>query len=233
MLAPARRRGIEILDDGAVDDETRRRSLDDVARSNRWLGGRRAVRLALDRALAASPARTHPLIVLDVGTGAGDLALLARERGARIGRAVHVVGLDVAESLAREARTAARLHDAVVADALALPVRDGAADVVVCSQLLHHFELPAARALLRELHRVARGAVIVADLRRSWLAAIGFWLVSWPLRFSAVTRHDGVVSVLRGFTARELESLVREAAGRPAVVRRRLGWRLVAAWRRA
>jgi hypothetical protein len=45
-----------------------------------------------------------------------------------------------------------------------------------------------------------------------------------------VTRHDGTLSVLRGFTAPELDALVRTAVGRPPAVRRELGWRVVASW---
>jgi hypothetical protein len=77
---------------------------------------------------------------------------------------------------------------------------------------------------------VARRHVIVSDLRRSWLAACGFWLVSWPLRFSPVTRHDGTLSVLRGFTAAELAHHVQLATGQRATIRRHLGWRLTASW---
>ena len=80
------------------------------------------------------------------------------------------------------------------------------------------------------MNRVARRAVVVSDLRRSWLAAGGFWLASRALRFHPVTRHDGVLSVLRGFTVPELGALVRASVGRTAAVRRRLGWRVVAAW---
>jgi hypothetical protein len=72
--------------------------------------------------------------------------------------------------------------------------------------------------------------VIVSDLRRSWFAAAGFWLVSFPLRFHRVTRHDGVVSVLRGFTAGDFERLVKQATGAIPTVRRRAGWRLTARW---
>jgi hypothetical protein len=97
--------------------------------------------------------------------------------------------------------------------------------------VLHHFEDDAIPAVLRELDRVAGGHVVVSDLRRSWLAACGFWLVSWPLGFHRVTRHDGFVSVLRGFTADELARHVLEATGRRAEVRRHLGFRLTASWR--
>ncbi|HYD51128.1 MAG TPA: methyltransferase domain-containing protein [Gemmatimonadaceae bacterium] len=220
-LTPARRRGVELLDDPAVDDATRARSIADVARSNRWLGGRRAVRLALDDALRRRPRGARAPLVLDVGTGAADLASLARARGAL------VLGVDLAPSLVREARRRGALDHALVADALRLPLASGSVDVVVCSQLLHHFEWEDARRLVVELHRVSRGVVLISDLRRSWLAAIGFWLVSWPFRFHRVTRHDGVVSVLRGFTSAELRALVREATGREPRIVRRLGWRLV------
>src|SRR5690348_643814 len=47
MFTPDRRRGVEILDDPAVDPDVRNRSIDDVTRSNRILGGLRAALLAL------------------------------------------------------------------------------------------------------------------------------------------------------------------------------------------
>jgi SAM-dependent methyltransferase len=123
-----------------------------------------------------------------------------------------------------------RVTHALAGDALALPFASRSVDVVLCSQLLHHFTGDALGALLAEVQRVARHRVIVSDLRRSWLAAGGFWLVTFPLRFHAVTRHDGVVSVLRGFTGRELAALVRDATGRTPRVRHRLGWRVTASW---
>jgi hypothetical protein len=103
-------------------------------------------------------------------------------------------------------------------------------DIVLCSQLLHHFENDRAIELLRELDRVAKHRVIVSDLRRSWFAASGIWLVSFPLRFHPVSRHDGVVSVLRGFTRGELERMVERAVHTQARVRQRPTFRLTAAW---
>ena len=43
LLVPPRRRGMEFLDDPAVDPRVVRRSLHDVARSNTLFGGTRAV----------------------------------------------------------------------------------------------------------------------------------------------------------------------------------------------
>ena len=225
MLVPKRRRGSEILDDPATDPAVRERSLHDVRRSNILLGGLRAVLTEVSRLLPTLGPRGT---LLDVGTGLADIPLAARERARKQGVALIVLGVDGAESLSRVcART---LDGSACADVRELPFADASVDLVTCSQLLHHFDDGEIPRVLRELDRVARGHVIVSDLRRSWLAACGFWLVSWPLGFHRVTRHDGVLSVLRGFTAAELSRHVELATGRRATVRRYLGWRLTASW---
>ena len=232
-LVPARRRGVEILDDPSVPPFVRDRSLADVARSNVLFGGRHAALRALDGAIdgaaAAKRARSDatPVTLLDVGTGAADLPVAAKRRAARHRIALHTIGLDASPSLLAAAAT--RLDDRVAGDGLTLPFGDASIDVVLASQILHHFAEPEAIAFARELTRVARHRVVVADLRRSWLAAGLFWLASWPLAFHPVTRHDGVVSVLRGFTAPELEQIAHAARGTPRV-ERHLGFRLTASW---
>ena len=225
VLVPRRRRGFEHLDDPRTDDAVRERSIRDVVRANTLLGGARAVMRELRRAM---PAGSATLTLLDVGTGLADIPLRARRVAVRRATALTTIGVDASESLVRASRS--RLDAAVCADARRLPFADASVDVVICSQLLHHFEDDEIGAVLAELSRVARLRVIVGDLRRSHLAAVGFWLLSWPLRFHPVTRHDGVTSVLRGFTGAELARHVRHAVGRDAEVRRHPGFRLTATW---
>ncbi len=227
MLTPARIRGREYLDEPGIDGATVVRSLRDVARSNTLFGGRRAVLRALDAAMPGLPT-DRAATLLDVGTGVGDIPFHARRLARRRGVRLETLGLELSEPLARASR--ARVGHAIVGDGFRLPFADASVDVVTASQLLHHFAEADAARLLRELSRVARARVIVGDLRRSWLAAGGFWLASWPLGFHAITRHDGVVSVRRGFTAAELDALARAAGADAPDVRRRLGWRLVASW---
>jgi ubiquinone/menaquinone biosynthesis C-methylase UbiE len=225
VLTPARRRGVEILDDPSTDPSIRARSLSDVARSNALLGGRRAAVSAFAEVL---PSLGDAFTVLDVGTGLADIPAAVRGVAAARRRSATIVGVDEACSLLADDRP--RLDGGVCAHALQLPFRDHSFDVVMASQILHHFDERGADRFLREMHRVARRAVVVSDLRRSWIAAAGFWLVSLPLRFHRVTRHDGVVSVLRGFTADELRRLIETATGATPLVRRRIGWRLTAHW---
>ena len=103
-------------------------------------------------------------------------------------------------------------------------------DVVLASQVLHHFPENAAIAMVREMNRVARRRVVISDLRRSMMAATGLWLSSFLLGFHPVSRHDGVVSVMRGFVPSELAEIVAKATGQRPRVYRRLGFRLTTSW---
>ncbi len=225
ILTPSRRRGVEILDSPDVDPRLVTRSLTDVARANALLGG---LRSALDEIAEAISELPRCATLLDVGSGLGDIPSSARSFVAQRGVDLTTVGLDSVFELTRASRQA--LNFAVCGDALALPFADRSIDVVMCSQVLHHFAGPQASTLLREMNRVARVRIIVSDLRRSWIAAAGLWLVSFPLRFHAVSRHDGVVSVLRGFTPDELIDTVYNAVGREPLVHRRRGFRITASW---
>lgn len=88
--------------------------------------------------------------VLDVGCGDGLIGALVHERRPD----VTVSGLDV---LVRDGT-----HIPVRSfDGLTIPVEDGAADVVMLVDVLHHAEDPAK--LLGEAARVARRAVLIKD----------------------------------------------------------------------
>ena len=225
LLVPRRRRGVEHLDDPHADPRVVRRSLSDVARSNALFGGTSAVLAELDDAFALL---RRCATLLDVGTGMGDIPSQARERARARGIELATFGLDSVEVLAEASR--ARTTAAIRADALALPFADRSIDIVTCSQVLHHFADAEARLVVQELNRVARRRVIIADIRRSWLAAAGIWMASFPLRFHPVSRHDGVVSVLRGYTVAELRGLVSRAIGQVPRARTRRGFRVTASW---
>jgi len=225
ILTPQRRRGVEILDLPDVDPNVVTRSMGDVARCNALFGG---LSSALDEIKATLKDLPRCATLLDVGTGLGDIPCRARTVASKNGVDLTTIGLDSALELTHASRKSVSF--AVCGDALHLPFADRSVDVVMCPQVLHHFTDADAATLLREMNRIARVRVVVSDIRRSWIAVVGLWLVSFPLRFHAVSRHDGVVSVLRGFTQKELVDTVRNAIARKPVVRRRRGFRITASW---
>ncbi len=131
----------------------------------RWAGTRHSRRT--DRAEQAIVGRwltrCAPLFrVMDVPSGTGRfLSLLTTH-------ADSVLAIDAAHAMLRQHSGAARVQ----ASAHALPWRAGAADLVLCSRLLHHLGAESERrAVLNELARVSRRWLIVSHFDRLSLQA--------------------------------------------------------------
>jgi len=222
-------RGFEYLDDPALPPEIAARSLKDVALANMLFGGTRAILLearAMFREQHAHGVRT--LTLLDVGTGLGDIPMSLGQEAKRCGIALRAVGLEITGAMAAAAQRPNLV--AIAGDARTLPFADHSIDVITCSLVLHHLDEADSVRMLRECARVAKVRVIIADLRRSWVAVILLWLVSFPLRFHPYSRHDGVVSIRRGFSVPELRALIELACHTNARCARHLGWRVTASW---
>ncbi len=219
--------GAELLDDPTADPVTVAASLRDISRANRWFGGAAAMRRGLRSALDGVPPGSV-LTLADLGTGLGDLPRAAMHWAARRGLRIVPVGLERSPVAARLARDGGL--PCVVGCAGIAPFRDKSVDVVIVSQVVHHLAHDSAVRLFQACDRLARRAVVVADLRRGWLGPLTFWVGARALRFDPVTVADGMTSLRRGYTAAELRALL-EAAGVRATVERRPGYRLVATWR--
>ena len=217
--------GHELLDAPDVSPALVARSHIDIARANALFGGTRAV---VSRVKAIAPRLPQSPLIVDVGAGSGDVlhAVCAALRAT--GRRPRPVAVDTAMVLAPAVRLRGSYF--ICGSIFALPLPTASADLVIAAQVVHHFPPEQLAAVFNELNRVARHAVLVSDLRRSWLAAAGLWLTSFPLGFHPVSRHDGVVSVLRGFAPAELRDMVRSATGATAEVRTHPGWRVTADW---
>jgi ubiquinone/menaquinone biosynthesis C-methylase UbiE len=219
--------GFELLDDPGAEPAQVCESLRNIGRANRWFGGAAAVRYGLERALTPTPPGARVTMV-DVGTGLGDLPRMAVAWGAARGITLVPIGL---ERHTAAARLAGNLGlQVIVGDGAALPFGSNSVDLVLLSQVAHHFAPAGIVHLFRECTRVARRAVIVADLRRSSMAAVGFRVAGRVLRFDPDTMRDGVTSLRRGFTPASLTMLLGQAGIHASVVRRP-GARLVAVWR--
>ena len=221
--------GVELLDDPAADPAIVAESLRNIGRANRWFGGAWAVRYGLGRVLG-DLARGTELTVADLGTGLGDLPRAAIRWAARRGLRLRAVALERSPVAARLAQGAG--VPCVIGCAGALPFRDKSVDVVLVSQVAHHLAADSAVQLFRACDRLARRAVVVADLRRGPLGPLAFWVGARALRFDPVTVADGITSLRRGYTPDELRALLA-AAGIRGSVDRRPGYRLVATWRPA
>lgn len=206
----------EWMDDFDITDRRLTRALDDLRGVNAWLGGYAATR----RVLAPWMRSGQTLRVLDLGTGVADIPERLVRDGAKRGADVEVTGIDANPATVRYAqeKLARRLPPSLrrrvhvdVGDALALPYDDDAFDVVTAALFMHHLDDDDAVRLLREMGRVARRGVLVNDLHRHWLAYYGIRALAALLPVSPMFRHDGPLSVRRGFRGAELVALAERA----------------------
>ena len=230
--------GTELLDDPRADPLLVGRELRDIARLNALFGGTRAVVRELEPFFErgrrnAGNGKRQTWTLLDVGTGLGDIPRAAGAAARRHGITLRLVGIELNRTAARLAQRGDEAHDVplavAVADGGALPLGPRSVDVIVSSQVLHHLPRPVAVRWIATFDRVARQAVVLADLRRSRVAMAGVWAASVGLGLSGVSRHDAVVSLKRGYTKPEFDEMLRRAAVR-AAARYRPGARIVAAW---
>jgi SAM-dependent methyltransferase len=128
--------------------------------------------------------------VLEVGAGSGrDTLALARAGAVAVVLDYSPAALRLVQRQAGEQGVAVGL---VRADALAMPFRDGAFDVVFHQGLLEHFRDP--RPLLAENARVAaRGGRVIVDVPQTFhlytvmkqmLIALGAWFAGWETQFT-------------------------------------------------
>jgi SAM-dependent methyltransferase len=210
----------ELLDHLALSYGETERALCELDRVNRWLLSAGPLVRTLLPLLSRGE---RPPLLLDLGTGSGEVAgALARAAGRR-GTPVRVVGVDRKLSHLVIGRRAGVPQLRVVGDALALPFRDGALAWSCSTLFFHHFDAAENLAILAEMRRVARGGAVVVDLRRSLLLFLLVSALVPLLGGGRVTRNDGRVSVRRAWTLREVAELVR---GLPvAELRRRFPFR--------
>lgn len=176
-------------------------------------------------------ARRGRLRVLDIGAGGGDVTRLIARLLSRDGCDAEVTGLDIDP---RAVRWAAAQDGPpglrwVCASASDLVSAGESFDVVISNHMLHHLTSDAlSRMLVDSLRlRAPGGAVLHGDIARGRTAYALFAAATLPLERTVLAgsfiRSDGLTSIRRSFTARELAAV----AGDGWRVERRAPFRLL------
>lgn len=195
----------EILDSATCPPVEIETSLRDLCRINRWFGGVATTRSLFERVAVAT--RQSHLSVLEVAAGFGEVPRAAARQLAPKGITLDITDLDRVPSHLE------RGHRALVADALALPFRDGSFDLVSCSLFAHHLNPAEVVQFAIEASRVSRCAVLINDLVRHPLH-LALVYAGFALMRSHVSRVDGVASVRGAYVPEEMRQIL--ANGQPS-----------------
>ena len=201
-------KSLELLDSPIIAPADLAGNLRDITRLNAWTGNTAQLLTRIDQLLPRRSASSA--VVLDIGSGAGDLpgALLAW--AAKHNGHLVVYGSDRHAGVIDYARQHSRATRWLRMDALCLPFTDLAVDVTICAQMIHHLEPGSIRELLGEMRRVSRIGFVLMDLERSTAAYIGLWLLTRLTSRNRLTLHDGPLSVRRAYTRCEIRTIAAD-----------------------
>lgn len=148
------------------------------------------------------------LSILDVGAGSGDVnrALLRWANHQALDLRITLIDIHP-ETCAAAAAYYQDEPRVQVQQGDLFDLAPNQADIVTASLFLHHFtdaQLPAAWSALL---RAARIGVVVNDLHRHPVAWIGIRVATQLLSRNRMIRHDGPLSVQRGFQAADFMRL--------------------------
>jgi SAM-dependent methyltransferase len=175
---------------------------------NRYFGSYRLIEHFLRRWLKSG----SEMRILDLATGSGDIPRFIVDYARTMNARVTIDAVDQQVStleIARELSTDYPEIDFIHADILTF--EGGPYDIVLCSLALHHFEENAAVQLLRHCRELSNKCVLVADLRRGLLAALGVYLLTTLFFREPMTRVDARLSAERAFSFHEFRKLAERA----------------------
>ncbi|WP_181704706.1 methyltransferase domain-containing protein [Chthonobacter rhizosphaerae] len=205
----------ELMDTETVPFEDFRDCLKDLSSVNRISFGYRPTLSFLERFVGDGRLpEGRPLRVLDVGSGYGDTLRAIALWAGRRGIPVALTGVDLnpwSTRAAREATPDDLPVRFVTGDAFAFRP-DHPPDLVISALFTHHLDDAALVRFLEWMEEEAALGWFVNDLHRDPVAYHGFRAIATAARWHRFVRHDGPLSIARGFR-REDWSRLLVAAG--------------------
>ncbi len=148
--------------------------------------------------------------ILDVGSGAGDVALHLRKRLLRDGFQPTLVLIDPSDQVQEYFKSRPLPPDVSYQKTTtsALAATGKKFDIIISNHLLHHLATDDVAKLMEDCRTMCRKRVVFSDLDRNVFAWALFAVFAWPISFGTFIHTDGLRSIRRSFNRQELIDLL-------------------------
>ena len=196
----------EIMDDFNLQGKEMQAVLTDLKTVSSLLGGANITLKGIRELLKESP-KNKSLTIVDVGCGDGEMLRKCARFGKRNGYNFKLIGLDANPNIISEAKERSKSYENLTFNTVDVFSKESIpkSDITLCNLFLHHFKNDSILTILQNLVYTSKIGVVVNDLQRSKVAFILFKGFSRVFLKTKIARHDGLVSVARGFKRKELE----------------------------
>ncbi|MFF2886472.1 methyltransferase domain-containing protein [Paenibacillus sp. NPDC057967] len=189
----------EYMDDRTQGGPELQEALVHLRRLNRLFGAASPTLYGVKRLWKAAGSPKE-LSILDIGAGSGDvnrkLLQWALEEGVRL----NVTLVDTTEEAVKEASLYFWNESRVrVCQGDLFELEADSADVVTGTQFLHHFTGHELERAVRQMMRASRIGVVINDIHRHPVSWLSVWLATRLISRNPYIRHDGPLSVAKGF----------------------------------
>lgn len=202
----------EILDDFDLQGNDLSENLRELKSVNSYLGGYSVVLNGLKTIFKQKP-NQQKWHVVDVGCGGGDTLRKVFQYFKNQSFKIKLTGVDAnshAIAFSKQESLATPEIEYIIQNIFSKEFEENKTDVYLFNLFLHHFEDDQILKFIKNCH--TQGAVIlINDLQRSSLAYYLFRLSSKLLRFSRISRHDGLLSIKKAFKRADWEEMMDRA----------------------
>ncbi|MFN3756778.1 MAG: methyltransferase domain-containing protein [Flavobacterium sp.] len=195
----------EIMDDFQLQGPELLDALDKIAFINKVLGGNQLTVQGLQKLLATST--LDKVTIVDVGCGNGDMLRVLADGVIKKGVILELIGIDANLHTIAYAEELSDKYPNIrfrCEDIFSESFSEMNYDILLCTLTLHHFKNEDIDYLLSLFCKQAQVGVVINDLHRSAISYRLFKLFSKAFKLNAMSREDGLTSILRGFTKKEL-----------------------------
>lgn len=198
----------EMMDAPVISKKLLRQNLQELDFLNRRFGGHAVSLQGIKQLVRLKDKEYH---IADLGCGSGD-TLKYIARWARIkGYHLRLTGVDINKNAISFMEHHCRAYSeisGIKSDYRSFLETAENVDIIHCSLFCHHLADAEITDMIRLMKSRVKVGFIINDIRRTWLAWIAVKIFTNVLNGSELARHDGPLSVLRGFTENELKTLL-------------------------
>ncbi len=212
LIFKTRSRQKEILDDFELQGNDLTQNLRELQWVNSNLGGYSVVKEGIER-IVDKGNLLSPIRVVDVGCGGGDTLRELAKWSANRPFNLELTGVDANVNAIDFAKMRSIDFPKIQYKQLNIfsnEFKAMGADIVMLNLFVHHFEEDQIVEFLAAC-REKNSVVFINDLQRSAVAYLLFRLTSKLINFSKISRHDGLLSIRKAFTRKELTELLAKA----------------------
>lgn len=202
-----RSREKEIMDDLDMQGRELEKTLLDLDKVNKWLGGNKITLDGVQR-LFRNRSFESPLRIIDVGCGNGSILKQVAQWGRSNQITMQLTGVDAnshAMSIAEKNLAGFPEVSFEAMDVFSVAFKELEADIILCTLTLHHFSDSQIEQLMRDFLEMAKMGVVINDLQRSKAAYYLFKAFCFAFSIREINRKDGLTSILRSFKKEDLE----------------------------